>query len=429
MVQFFVNVQILANKNQEQAVILFGMLFTLIIWIFSALSLLLAVVFYITFLWHHIRDGSLSRYCRRKIDTRLHKIVMVKVNKALQNDTRVKAKHDGRDLRTGTIQNDVKRQPTLPILDHVDPPAPNSSTAQNTQTNNPSGSPPNHAPIGPSATMLREPTVPDVLSSTLRPLPPSRSTTNSSFQSTRTFKDDTPLIRSAAPPGYGDSNPRKPPSRTQSDRTMFAARNPAFNRNDTMQGSQLCHDSSVTPLQSDNRGRIEPGDRMIPEFYPPQTQGHWPIYASRLDDQAEEYTSRFPGVRRDMNQEYEMQFRAPPAARNCPTPGYSQYTAFKPNIENSRPTVTMSTRFPPSGGRPTRNLTQPHRQPHNAYFGTKALPQRSGTAPIPATACDTRFDYSNRGPQQHMQVGHDSYRSTTAGPRSHRQMGPIGQRY
>lgn len=88
VLQFFVNVGILADSSPEQAVILFGMLFTLIIWVISAISLLIAVVLYLLFLFHHIpsADGGLSGYCRRKINGRMEKIVKVKVDKALKKE-------------------------------------------------------------------------------------------------------------------------------------------------------------------------------------------------------------------------------------------------------------------------------------------------------------------------------------------------------
>ncbi|CAG7938849.1 unnamed protein product [Penicillium nalgiovense] len=71
--QFFNNVKILAEDNNLQAVILFGMLFTLVIWVLSVLKLISAIVLYLIFLFHHIpaEDGTLSRYCRRKVGQRL----------------------------------------------------------------------------------------------------------------------------------------------------------------------------------------------------------------------------------------------------------------------------------------------------------------------------------------------------------------------
>src|SRR5437762_3483655 len=81
--QFFINIEVLAEKDKRQAVILFAMLFTVVIWVFAMLSLAISVVLYLLFLWHHIpsSDGSLTAYCRRKINTRLARIVTVKVDK------------------------------------------------------------------------------------------------------------------------------------------------------------------------------------------------------------------------------------------------------------------------------------------------------------------------------------------------------------
>ena len=47
--QFFINVKILAEGNQIRAVILFGMLFTLIVWAISALGLAISCILYIMF--------------------------------------------------------------------------------------------------------------------------------------------------------------------------------------------------------------------------------------------------------------------------------------------------------------------------------------------------------------------------------------------
>jgi hypothetical protein len=83
--QFFENIKILAVDNHLRAVVLIGMTFTVVIWIFSILKLASAVILYLIFLFHHIpsEDGTLKAYCRRKISTRLKRIVTQKVNKAL----------------------------------------------------------------------------------------------------------------------------------------------------------------------------------------------------------------------------------------------------------------------------------------------------------------------------------------------------------
>ena len=126
--QFFVNVRILADANNQQAAILFGMLFTLIIWAFAAFGLILACLFYVTFLWHHIPslDGTLARYCRRKVDKRLAQIVGVKIKRAIEREDR---QRNGDSISNSRL----KHQPTLPIVDD-DKHALSRQTTQSTLT-------------------------------------------------------------------------------------------------------------------------------------------------------------------------------------------------------------------------------------------------------------------------------------------------------
>ncbi|KAJ6128778.1 hypothetical protein N7471_009995 [Penicillium samsonianum] len=99
--QFFNNIKIMAEDNNLQAVVLFGMLFTLVIWVLSVLKLISAIVLYLIFLFHHIpaEDGTLSRYCRRKVGQRLKRIVHRKNTKALAKGLK--------------LQNRAPTQPTL----------------------------------------------------------------------------------------------------------------------------------------------------------------------------------------------------------------------------------------------------------------------------------------------------------------------------
>ncbi|KAI0997810.1 hypothetical protein K3495_g10380 [Podosphaera aphanis] len=116
LMTFFENISILADKEEHQALILSGMVFTLCIWILGALSLLLAVLFYILFLWHYIpnADGGLSGYCERKINTRLAQIVSVKVNRAIEEEERRRLKADTKAIAKGE-QHQI-RQATLPTI-------------------------------------------------------------------------------------------------------------------------------------------------------------------------------------------------------------------------------------------------------------------------------------------------------------------------
>ncbi|CRK17834.1 hypothetical protein BN1723_011401 [Verticillium longisporum] len=124
ILSFFEKIKELATQDTRQAVILSGMLFTLVVWIFSALFLLAAVLFYVFFLWHWIprADGGLSGYCERKVNKSLTKIVHEKVDKALAKEERkqLKAGINGgaaalpsTPLATATLQH---RQPLTPSI-------------------------------------------------------------------------------------------------------------------------------------------------------------------------------------------------------------------------------------------------------------------------------------------------------------------------
>ncbi|KAI1319669.1 hypothetical protein F5Y16DRAFT_390659 [Xylariaceae sp. FL0255] len=115
---FFAKLQALANENTQQVVILSGMLFTLVIWIFSVLFLLAGGLFYIFFLWHYIprQDGGLHGYCERKVNKRLMKIVTKKVNKALAKEERDRVKAEAKAAKKLGDAMPTERQATLPAF-------------------------------------------------------------------------------------------------------------------------------------------------------------------------------------------------------------------------------------------------------------------------------------------------------------------------
>ncbi|RYO75516.1 hypothetical protein DL764_010399 [Monosporascus ibericus] len=94
------------------------MLFTLVVWAFTAIFLLVAVLFYVFFLWHYIpkQDGGLKGYCERKVNKRLKGIVMTKVNKAIAKEEERQQKEG---LWAATKDGEKRlqgRQATLPQL-------------------------------------------------------------------------------------------------------------------------------------------------------------------------------------------------------------------------------------------------------------------------------------------------------------------------
>ncbi|RYO77557.1 hypothetical protein DL766_005028 [Monosporascus sp. MC13-8B] len=115
---FFDKLGTLYRENNQQAIIFSGMLFTLIVWAFTAVFLLLGVLFYVFFLWHYIpkQDSGLKGYCERKVNKRLKGIVMTKVNKAIAKEEERQRK-EGLGTTTKDGENPLLgRQATLPQL-------------------------------------------------------------------------------------------------------------------------------------------------------------------------------------------------------------------------------------------------------------------------------------------------------------------------
>lgn len=196
--QFFGNIKILADDNNQRAVVLFGMLFTLVIWVFSVIKLALAVILYLIFLFHHIpaEDGTLRAYCRRKINRRLQRIVSRKVNKALAKGVALQ------DRAPTQPDLGVSAKPTLPSVagNYEDKtPLVSSLSRSTTQTTLPL-----YTSRPGTATPGQKPSLPDLSWSMEKP-PLSRTTTQSSAYAESAYSGSTavsgysPLDRSASP--------------------------------------------------------------------------------------------------------------------------------------------------------------------------------------------------------------------------------------
>lgn len=266
--QFFINIKALADKNYQQAVILFGMLFTLIIWVIAALSLLISVILYLIFLWHHIpsEDGSLKRYCRRKINRRLERIVRKKTAKALAHDVQLKDRTPTMPLSEGEELKPVKMAPTLPSLqEYPEDKKPIVTVAplsrQTTQTTLPPyGSQMGRVPS--EEDMHQQPTLPD-LGGVDRPWLTKTNTQNSAYS------ESTSLTGSAEPMGYSPLDnkqshmPPLPP--VPFDPTQGRSYSPAMNRPGTAQGGR-------GPMPMEGPGRRTPGPGGYPQP-PPSSMG------------------------------------------------------------------------------------------------------------------------------------------------------------
>ncbi|KKA29365.1 hypothetical protein TD95_004659 [Thielaviopsis punctulata] len=119
LVGFFENLRTLATDDYQKALILAGMCFTLLVWIFSFIFLVLAVLAYVFFLWHWIprADGGLAGYCDRKVNKTLTKIVTKKVNKAIKAEEEKRMKEALKKSKSDI--HPIDRKATLPTLPNV----------------------------------------------------------------------------------------------------------------------------------------------------------------------------------------------------------------------------------------------------------------------------------------------------------------------
>ncbi len=118
LASFFDKIKALATAEPRQAVILSGMCFTLLVWVFSFLSLLLAAIFFVCYLWSYIppEDGGLSGFCERKVNKRLKQIVAKKIEKAMADEERQRKKAELKAAKKNGDDRPMTMKPSLPVL-------------------------------------------------------------------------------------------------------------------------------------------------------------------------------------------------------------------------------------------------------------------------------------------------------------------------
>lgn len=202
---FFSNIRALAEENTRQAVILSGMLFTLVIWVFSFLFLLLGVLFYVFFLWHYIprRDGGLHGFCERKANKRLKDIVTEKINNALAKEESKWTRAQDKAAKLAGEKPHLERQATLPSLLDLEKgnqlPQMPMLHRNDTMTTLPAYT---SRPGTPGSIELGS-------LDQKRPLP-LRKATNGTFASATSYSSRAPLVASAAEMSFDRSGPRAP---------------------------------------------------------------------------------------------------------------------------------------------------------------------------------------------------------------------------
>lgn len=469
--RFWSNVEELANQNVQQAIILGSMLFTLVIWVFSALCLLIAAVLYLSFLWHYIpkSDGRLKAYCRRKVDRRLEKIVEHKVKAAIDEENRLKEKAERKaDLKrqkTGELPPPappkITKQPTLPIVgespelrqEDEDGLPKMPLRRQDTETTV-STLPAYSSRPSTRQGMQRQPTLPDMHE---RPPMPSRNGTQSSGWSQRSYGSDVPLMANAGFPG-GDLRSNSPAptyasrqnsnasfARPRTDRhasqsTMHSQRSytpmARMNTNASQQSYQSIHpaplSTSRAPMRS-NTGfsfdQLSPQDSHAPPAFPaPSRQNTQDSFHRREGSQ-----SSFSRPRYGSLHSQQSSFSRPGPVSRKPTPAQTQSPdSYEMTSQPSYGALT-STAPPPSNAGyvafnpsmhtttpgPQRNVTVSGGPQASGYFAdVHEVPQRSVTAPAVDHRATTGYndildDYAT---SNHRVSPGEPPRAHTAGP-------------
>ena len=476
--RFFLNLQALANQNIQQALILGSMMFTLVIWVFSALCLIAAGVLYLVFLWHYIpqRDGRLRIYCRRKIDRRLEKIVEHKVQAAIEDENRKREKEEKKAelkrQKTGELPPPappkLARQPTLPDLavdsDLKKDPTLAEFGLQRQATNTTVSTLPLYSSRPPTRQGLeRQPTLPDLDTEFSRPEMPSRSVTQGSAWSNASYESDAPLLSNA---GYGGGDGRSgstaPPYSRQNSNVSF---HPPMPGRSMTQSTQNSSQRSFTPMSAMSRPPRGPPSRSNTGFsfdepqsaispispvdsygrsVPPSRQNTADTYRPgpmRQESQASSFNRSVagtpgPGMERRPTQGslHSQQSFSRPMPRK-PSQASTFQRPFSPLTEPPQPTPPADsyemTSQPSNGGyvafnpnvraTPTpgaqRNITVPG-QPGagGSYFGIQEAPQRSVTAPNGFRAESSYGDILDDYGASNNDSSHGPSRSHTAGP-------------
>jgi hypothetical protein len=381
LVSFFGKLGTLARDQPQTAVILGGMIFTLVVWVISALSLLLAALFYVLFLWHHIpkQDGGLSGYCERKVNKRLMKIVAKTVNKALEKEERDRLKAELKAAKKAGVAGEkpmIARQATLPTFledskggDALPamPTFDRSDTMTSTQTS-----------IGPETPVSIEMSSFDQG----RPLPRRQGTSNT-FVSQSSYSTNATLLSGAAPMGMArtaspaptlpqmDLNNYPPvrPGTAQSNRSFGPA--PTLQRSLTGGSSSFGTDYVSSP--STYSAVTEPTIPTLPPVVRSPFGGSTDNYGRPMPRAVNQLSGRAgppPSVRSG--------FEGPNGGRSSPAPSYFSEPAGLPARGPAMNSPAMS--YANSAFAPTRSASA---NPEASTRQPQFSPQRNMTAPVP----------------------------------------------
>jgi hypothetical protein len=359
--EFFQKIKFIAEDDYRQALILSGMLFTLVIWVFSMLFLILAVLFYVLFLFHWIprADGGLSGYCARKVNKALLKIVTEKVNKALaKGQQRAEKKNGGHP--------GLERAATLPTLPNMEMNKPDSlPTMPMLNRNDTMTTLPAYTPAAATATF-------ELGHLDQKRPAPSRTAT---MASTATYSSRAPLASAAADMGYGRSA-SPAPSLPAFDPVMFPPRPGTSNSQRSVRSATSRPGPRNFGPQSSYQESLNGAN--VGSYNRPAVQQSF----SNPNAPGRQYAAYNPGQDRYAESSYETRsdFTTPPSATNRARQDPYAESSYESRADFSPPSAMNRSRqdnYAESSWEATSEFTPPSAM-NRAY-----PPPRSATAPIP----------------------------------------------
>jgi hypothetical protein len=432
--QFWANLQHLFEENNFQALTMCAMLFTLIIWVISALSLLISLILYLVFLWHYIpqQDGRLKVYCRRKIDRRLEKIVEAKIKAALEEEEKRARKAEKRAeqkaqvarKKTGELAPErpakATRQPTLPVVPVTPEPGKDDELPEFPLVRQGTSATVSTLPLYTSRPPTRNDnprleTHPSQRSMhSARPMP-SRNTTQSSGYPTPDYEMDAPLLDNVGFAGHEISRPPTAASRRQGS---FSSINGPMPTRTLTQGSQESQGYAPRPsmpppgpmrsynpmARGESPGPRQPAGPM--RSYTPMARGESPG-PRQPNGPMRSYTPMARGESPGPGQPLGSQIPYNPAPTPAPGGVYYNQPPMRQNTPNA---------YGPLRQDSNESFNRPPPPSHQSTFSSEQSQESSFTRPVLATnTMDFNRAFSPAPTHIGQTVPHpvDSYEMTT----------------
>lgn len=431
---FFQKIKLLAGQDVQQSLILSGMLFSMIVWLFYFIFLVAAVIFYVTFLWHWIpkSDNGLSGYCERKINKRLMQIVSIKVNKAIAEEERARLKAGMLAAQKTGEKPILERQATIP---NVESPADQDKLPEmpmlnrnDTMTTLPAYT---SRPASPGGFEL------DALDQK-RPMP---SRSNTTVSNSTAFSSRAPLMPGASEMGYGrpsspapsvpsvDLNNYPPvrPGTAASNRNMGPPMGSGLQRTQT-NGSSYSQGYTASPATYSSE-TMPSMPRPVRSPTAPADGSHHRLHPSQgsMDSMRGAAARPYPSSRPTYDDYSSIPRRPSNATSSGGSMGGQPYPSSRPTYDDytsiPRRGSNAASSVGSMGGQPSPRTPGPMNGPVPAYASMRSAtnplqgrpggpqinvyptPQRNMTAPVPQRQQPSSDDYFNRPPTAQSQRG------------------------